>query len=152
MAERAGQEIERLLESGFDALERGLFGIHRLRDGERDRPRAAVALRHHRGHVVMAREDEVLDVLDEHGGREQPALAEIPFERQVELVGQIRLQRRIAEAQVATPFLIGRSEEHTSELPSLMRISYAVFCFKKKKHITQSQTDITRAQISQLII
>src|SRR3546814_9171832 len=26
-----------------------------------------------------------------------------------------------------------RSEEHTSELPSLMRISYAVFCFKKKK-------------------
>src|SRR3546814_5953827 len=134
MAERAGQEIERLLESGFDALERGLFGIHRLRDGERDRPRAAVALRHHRGHVVIAREDEVLDVLDEHGGREQPALAEIPFERQVELVGQVRLQRRIAEAQVAT-----RSEEHTSELQSLMRISYAVFCLKKKKPITTTK-------------
>src|SRR3546814_6762757 len=28
-----------------------------------------------------------------------------------------------------------RSEEHTSELPSLMRISYAVFCLKKKKTI-----------------
>src|SRR3546814_1441923 len=28
-----------------------------------------------------------------------------------------------------------RSEEHTSELQSLMRISYAVFCLKKKKHI-----------------
>src|SRR3546814_1416209 len=27
-----------------------------------------------------------------------------------------------------------RSEEHTSELQSLMRISYAVFCWKKKKH------------------
>src|SRR3546814_10660870 len=27
-----------------------------------------------------------------------------------------------------------RSEEHTSELPSLMRISYAVFCLNKKKH------------------
>src|SRR3546814_9353334 len=27
-----------------------------------------------------------------------------------------------------------RSEEHTSELQSLMRISYAVFCLKKKKH------------------
>src|SRR3546814_5758399 len=27
----------------------------------------------------------------------------------------------------------GRSEEHTSELPSLMRISYAFFCLKKKK-------------------
>src|SRR3546814_8333319 len=30
--------------------------------------------------------------------------------------------------------LRGRSEEHTSELQSLMRISYAVFCLKKKKH------------------
>src|SRR3546814_10705846 len=30
----------------------------------------------------------------------------------------------------------GRSEEHTSELQSLMRISYAVFCLKKKKHNT----------------
>src|SRR3546814_5791426 len=29
-----------------------------------------------------------------------------------------------------------RSEEHTSELQSLMRISYAVFCLKKKKHRT----------------
>src|SRR3546814_4645475 len=32
--------------------------------------------------------------------------------------------------------LQGRSEEHTSELQSLMRISYAVFCLKKKKKIT----------------
>src|SRR3546814_1682983 len=31
------------------------------------------------------------------------------------------------------PTLRGRSEEHTSELQSLMRISYAVFCLKKKK-------------------
>src|SRR3546814_1311853 len=30
--------------------------------------------------------------------------------------------------------LAQRSEEHTSELQSLMRISYAVFCLKKKKH------------------
>src|SRR3546814_6786008 len=30
-----------------------------------------------------------------------------------------------------------RSEEHTSELQSLMRTSYAVFCLKKKKHIIQ---------------
>src|SRR3546814_2686766 len=32
-------------------------------------------------------------------------------------------------------FVAERSEEHTSELPSLMRISYAVFCLKKKKQI-----------------
>src|SRR3546814_7968448 len=31
----------------------------------------------------------------------------------------------------------GRSEEHTSELQSLMRISYAVFCLKKTKYLRQ---------------
>src|SRR3546814_2308886 len=36
-----------------------------------------------------------------------------------------------------------RSEEHTSELQSLMRISYAVFCLKKKKHKTSVHTHIT---------
>src|SRR3546814_4909436 len=38
-----------------------------------------------------------------------------------------------------------RSEEHTSELQSLMRISYAVFCLKKKKHnITPVKYNSTR--------
>src|SRR3546814_6480146 len=37
----------------------------------------------------------------------------------------------------------GRSEEHTSELQSLMRISYAVFCLTKKKN-TATETDATR--------
>src|SRR3546814_1275100 len=34
-----------------------------------------------------------------------------------------------------------RSEEHTSELQSLMRISYAVYCLKKTKKITQIDSD-----------
>src|SRR3546814_2583381 len=38
-----------------------------------------------------------------------------------------RWHRRVREGKVAA-----RSEEHTSELQSLMRISYAVFCLKKK--------------------
>src|SRR3546814_5239287 len=37
-----------------------------------------------------------------------------------------------------------RSEEHTSELQSLMRISYAVFCLKKKTH--QTTTTVTKTQ------
>src|SRR3546814_3082293 len=37
--------------------------------------------------------------------------------------------------QPAATSIIVRSEEHTSELQSLMRISYAVFCLKKKKTI-----------------
>src|SRR3546814_10309179 len=35
-----------------------------------------------------------------------------------------------------------RSEEHTSELQSLMRISYAVFCLKKKKHKQKQLTSM----------
>src|SRR3546814_10213404 len=45
--------------------------------------------------------------------------------------------KTLAEAIV----LVFRSEEHTSELQSLMRISYAVFCLKKKK--TQNTPSIT---------
>src|SRR3546814_11051506 len=46
-----------------------------------------------------------------------------------------------------------RSEEHTSELQSLMRISYAVFCLKKKKHLNTilnmtEQTDTQRPLIN----
>src|SRR3546814_3406928 len=41
------------------------------------------------------------------------------------------------------PGLVFRSEEHTSELQSLMRISYAVFCLKKKINKTNKQTTCT---------
>src|SRR3546814_4136732 len=39
-----------------------------------------------------------------------------------------------------------RSEEHTSELQSLMRISYAVFCLKKKNKNTRTNTQRTHKQ------
>src|SRR3546814_7960597 len=42
-----------------------------------------------------------------------------------------------------TDFLEGRSEEHTSELQSLMRISYAVFCLKKKNKQKPHNTHVT---------
>src|SRR3546814_2574671 len=42
----------------------------------------------------------------------------------------VAMRRRTAAAAL-------RSEEHTSELQSLMRISYAVFCLKKKKNNTE---------------
>src|SRR3546814_1153438 len=51
-----------------------------------------------------------------------------------------RARRRCAgraggeEARGGEAGKMSRSEEHTSELQSLMRISYAVFCLKKKKH------------------
>src|SRR3546814_7061920 len=42
-----------------------------------------------------------------------------------------------------------RSEEHTSELQSLMRISYAVFCLKKKKKNTTQVSTLLQIQHSQ---
>src|SRR3546814_5494963 len=48
-----------------------------------------------------------------------------------DLGGNRRGDRKIARLARLTPTVI-RSEEHTSELQSLMRISYAVFCLKKK--------------------
>src|SRR3546814_3010520 len=42
--------------------------------------------------------------------------------------------RRCHRVATPRPLSDGRSEEHTSELQSLMRISYAVFCLKNKKY------------------
>src|SRR3546814_6455130 len=47
------------------------------------------------------------------------------FGRMAQIEGDLREGQRV--------LLVERSEEHTSELQSLMRISYAVFCLKKKK-------------------
>src|SRR3546814_4316830 len=41
-----------------------------------------------------------------------------------------------------------RSEEHTSELQSLMRISYAVFCLKKKKNETFKNIQLTNRTLT----
>src|SRR3546814_6886852 len=48
----------------------------------------------------------------------------------------LRRQRHDVRLPVLRDLAGDRSEEHTSELQSLMRISYAVFCLKKKKHNT----------------
>src|SRR3546814_5450456 len=40
----------------------------------------------------------------------------------------------------ASAMILMRSEEHTSELQSLMRISYAVFCLQKKNNINKTNT------------
>src|SRR3546814_10628242 len=50
----------------------------------------------------------------------------------------------IVEGKLKSSIAFSRSEEHTSELQSLMRISYAVFCLKKKKNKTKSQITETK--------
>src|SRR3546814_1629796 len=49
------------------------------------------------------------------------------------LMALLRRPGELLERDELLDLVWGRSEEHTSELQSLMRISYAVFCLKKKK-------------------
>src|SRR3546814_1788177 len=65
--------------------------------------------------------------------------ASLPERNLVGVASKKRMCARAAgtEALVNSTVCASRSEEHTSELKSLMRNTYAVFCLKKKKHIQQ---------------
>src|SRR3546814_8298430 len=54
-------------------------------------------------------------------------------------VGNVDVERHFADHPQAHVLQHRRSEEHTSELQSLMRISYAVFCLKKQKKNTKTK-------------
>src|SRR3546814_8033967 len=101
-----------------------------------------------------ADDDELIDLdrpaADEASARLKArlaALVEDPAAVPADLAASLhdRLGRSPAQLVLATledlvgvrlrPNVPGRSEEHTSELQSLMRISYAVFCLKKKNEI-----------------
>src|SRR3546814_5924386 len=69
------------------------------------------------------------------GERAARRLAELADGRDVSCVATVPAGEGVA-AVCRTP---ERSEEHTSELQSLMRISYAVFCLKKKNPTLQHQ-------------
>src|SRR3546814_5287824 len=77
---------------------------------------------------------------DAHGGGQSAAQPLVPQGGGVD--GGIEPRRDVGDHPPRDPqrqgaLLLGRSEEHTSELQSLMRISYAVFCLKKKKQNKQ---------------
>src|SRR3546814_4173312 len=100
-----------------DALARGELAFHHGAAGVHEHPAVALELLHDEALAAeQAGEDLALEV-DAHRhaartGQEAVLLADQP----AAVLGQLH-----------------RSEEHTSELQSLMRISYAVFCLKKKK-------------------
>src|SRR3546814_2442034 len=125
---------------GVWGLLRQLFGRHRKQVDLQPEQRRLQQLGHflQRGDLAGARQT-----------LEQRLPADVGFERQVEavLVGleQVRRQVGLVEAAVEgqgdadlgadgerLDQRLGRSDEHTSELQSLMRNSYAVLCLKKK--------------------
>src|SRR3546814_5784888 len=87
---------------------------------------------HHADHAIIAASDLVADVVADHG----LALVLLAGIGVAEVDHHLRPQT-------------GRSEEHTSELQSLMRISYAVFCLKKKNQDKRKQPKITTSNDSE---
>src|SRR3546814_5895781 len=60
--------------------------------------------------------------------------------------------RTALSARIAVSSAVVRSEEHTSELQSLMRISYAVFCLKKKNTSDTPHTNVSDIASLQLVV
>src|SRR3546814_7959488 len=93
---------------------------------------------------IFVDEDQAAEKLAAHGHQRPAGKVQIHEIALVANGGELAVQR-VAPAMIAAdeaPCFAGqfgdqrcaaRSEEHTSELQSLMRISYAVFCLKKKK-------------------
>src|SRR3546814_7884107 len=65
-----------------------------------------------------------------------PELGEMAGPQQVVHIGEGLRGEPLQRRRLDLEDLGARSEEHTSELQSLMRLSYAVFCLQKKKHNT----------------
>src|SRR3546814_7593478 len=105
-------------------------------EGELDEPPQGI----HRGQALgvefrLAFAHEAVGVLE--GAQIEPLLvAKVVIDH---ALAGARARRDLVDAGAGQPV---RSEEHTSELQSLMRISYAVFCLKKKKKT--NKTDKSR--------
>src|SRR3546814_1569449 len=102
---------------------RPIFGANRTVAGFIDAVEGEV----HRGSSWTRRVVLRAIVLLPAGGRRGYDEKALGFERPVEQAGDGGIERRALVHN-------RRSEEHTSELQSLMRTSYAVFCLKKKTH------------------
>src|SRR3546814_1584436 len=101
-------------------------------EAQRHHHRRLVALPRRRRHRLRHVEKPVLAFLREHEVQlRRPRLLVPAAElRQVDVPALLhRAHEILASRRLA---VVARSEEHTSELQSLMRISYAVFCLKKK--------------------
>src|SRR3546814_4323115 len=93
------------------------------------------------GVAMQAAEARELGVFQAGNGAEDAGLLAV-LQLGLEADDVVERAERIvlAELHHGVGPLVARSEEHTSELQSLMRISYAVFCLKKKKTRCREQT------------
>src|SRR3546814_9694332 len=114
-----------------------------LPGGGDDRGAVLVVMEHRNVHPLPQRllDDEAFGALDVL--KVDPAEARLhQFDRVDEAIDILGLEFEVDRVDIGEA-LEQRSEEHTSELQSLMRISYAVFCLKKKNIKSQLLQHIT---------
>src|SRR3546814_7308275 len=80
--------------------------------------------------ILVPRADDALEAVVDR--------VQIAADRQAAAGAAVRQNRGRGHEPQLRDIVVERSEEHTSELQSLMRSSYAVLCLKKKKHQHQS--------------
>src|SRR3546814_9356186 len=121
-ARKAGEQLDALgwLSCGGAAV--------RLGGAEREELAATLRVEHQRQAEVRVLGGVLV------GGQAQDAALQRRFHGRDDVALQVLAGAEgvAGEFQVERPAVAGRSEEHASELPSLMRISYAVFCLNKK--------------------
>src|SRR3546814_7937186 len=106
--------------------------------------------------VAAAQGEDRVDALVLEGLRDEMAARDL-FGRRFGLCGLVEFRDRLSHDFASNRGQSGnsvrqsrRSEEHTSELQSLMRISYAVFCLKKKnKHRNKNTVHNTNGRDNQ---
>src|SRR3546814_9886595 len=82
---------------------------------------------------------------------QQDMVTDRPGERRSKAPPRTTPSRQVSQAERQAAFSRNkaeRSEEHTSELQSLMRISYAVFCLNKKLHVTTTELATRRSTVN----
>src|SRR3546814_10371476 len=72
-------------------------------------------------------------MVSSHGRMAAVTNVRLPLPADPDAASRGQLVMEFAQSRISAAAYGERSEEHTSELQSLMRISYAVFCLKKKK-------------------
>src|SRR3546814_7863868 len=132
---RQGGAAREIRKAGGRAADRGDSRTRGRGDGRARRPGRRAAPR---SGAAAAKEDRRDRAADGQAGGRRDADARIDDRF---AVADARRSQRCRHGGVRRG---GRSEEHTSELQSLMRISYAVFCLKKKKCTQRSKNNKTK--------